>query len=348
VKLFIIGSSEIYALENIYKKYLQQLGTEVTIFAAQSYFYAYYKRSVLNKVLYRLNLSTILPSINKRVKDDIEAFRPDVVWVFKGMEIYPATLDWIKRRGITLVNYNPDNPVIFSSRGSGNRNVTMSIPLYDLHFTYNRETEQVLQEKFHLPTAYLPFGYDISDDLFKQCMLQEEVVKCCFLGNPDNERAAFLEQLASEIEIDVYGHDWNRFVTHPNIHVLPPVYNDDFWKVLYKYRVQLNIMRPHNRRSHNMRSFEIPGVGGIQVAADTPEHRAFFKPGKEIMLYKDVNDCIHQCRQLLSMASGRAAEIRKQARQRSIQSGYNYYYRTKSALQVMEELLHGKFKQSKQ
>ena len=49
-------------------------------------------------------------------------------------------------------------------------------------------------------------------------------------------------------------------------------------------------MRIHNPDSHNMRSFEVPGVGGIMVAPDTKEHRIFFEVGKEIF-YSLI--CLH-------------------------------------------------------
>jgi hypothetical protein len=75
------------------------------------------------------------------------------------MEIFPESLQWAKQKGIKLVSFNPDNPFIFTGKGSGNSNVTQSIPLYDLHFTYNHEIEQQLREKYRSKIAYLPFGF---------------------------------------------------------------------------------------------------------------------------------------------------------------------------------------------
>jgi hypothetical protein len=114
----------------------------------------------------------------------------------------------------------------------------------------------------------LPFGFELSDKLFKECSEQDEVMKLCFLGNPDKERVQFIEQLANSLPIGVYGNDWNKHTIHSNITCFGPVYRDGFWKTLYRYRVQLNLMRPHNPASHNMRSFEIPAVGGIGLYPD--------------------------------------------------------------------------------
>ena len=144
----MVGSDKIYAIENFYKKYLEESGAVVRLFTAQNYFYEYYQKSILNKVLYRLSLSRISGKINKLFRNSVLDFNPDIIWIFKGMEIEPASLLWAKRRKIKLVNYNPDNPFVFSGRGSGNSNVTNSVSLYDLHFTYDQGVKERLETPF--------------------------------------------------------------------------------------------------------------------------------------------------------------------------------------------------------
>lgn len=325
MKLLVVGSDKIYAIENFYVKYIREAGVEVLQFPAQTIFYDHYQKNIFNKLLFKAGMSSILNKINKEFIAAVTAFGPDVILVFKGMEIFAGSLRWAKQKGIRLVNYNPDNPFIFSGTGSGNRHVKESIPLYDLHLTYNSAVQKRMLAAYKIPTAIIPFGFDISDKLFEKCLAEPEVLKACFLGNPDTYRGDFLMQLAERgIEIDVYGNCWSKFVKHANITVFQPVTGDDLWLVLRKYRVQLNLMRPHNPDTHNMRSFEIPGVGGIQLAPDTPDHRSYFKPGEEIFLYTNVDDCAQQVRHILSLPVNDAMQIRAAARERSIASGYTY------------------------
>ncbi len=325
MKLMMVGSDKVYAIENFYKKYLEAQGVEISLFTAQNYFYGYYQKSILNKILYRASLSGIIPKINKLFRQAVEEFKPDIIWLFKGMEITAASLDWAKKKNIRLANYNPDNPFIFSGAGSGNKNVTDSIPLYDLHFTYNQKVKDKLEKELNLRAAYLPFGFDLPDTLYEECAAQEELIRVCFAGNPDRERAAFIEDLAARgLEIDVYGNRWSRFVKHPRIRIFQPVYGNEFWKILRKYRVQLNLMRPHNEYSHNMRSFEVPAVGGIMLAPDTAEHRLFFEAGKEVFLFESSEDCAMYAEKLLHLPKAEADEIRLNARKRSLESGYSY------------------------
>ncbi|MCO4818309.1 MAG: glycosyltransferase [Bacteroidetes bacterium] len=339
MKVLIVGSHEKFAIENFYMKYLKVLGVDIHRFSAQSIFYGYYDASIVNKVLYKLGLSSIYQKINGQFKQVVAELEPEIIWVFKGMEILPESLIWAKQRGIKLANYNPDNPFVFSGKGSGNSNVTKSIDLYDLHFTYNLEIQAELEQKHKAKTSFLPFAYDVSPDWYEECAKEAEVVKACFLGNPDKRRADFILQLADNgVKMDVYGHNWERFISHPNIVVCPPVYEAELWKTLRKYRVQLNLMRIHNENSHNMRSFEIPGIGGIQVAPFTIEHQTFFEDGKEVFLYKNLDECVAKINYILALSPKKASDFRHFARQASLLNKHSYKDRSVQVVKALTSL----------
>lgn len=340
MKLLLVGSDNEYAIENFYVKYLKKEGVDVLHFPAQTLFYRYYNKSFFNKLIYRFGFSTILKQINRKFKSEVLSFEPDVIWVFKGMEIYPKSLKWARTKGIKLVNYNGDSPFIFSGRGSGNKNVTKSIGLYDLFLTYSFVDKQKMESEYKVKSHILPFGFDISDELFKECEQIEDVKKVCFIGNADPHRANFLSSLADKgIELDVYGDGWNRFINHPGITLFPAVKNEEFWKTLRKYRVQLNLMRPHNPTTHNMRTFEAAGVGAIQIAPDTPDHRGYFESETEMFLFQDVDSCVIQINKGLNFSKEYAQRVRVKARERSLKSGYNYECRTQQALAFIKELM---------
>ena len=339
MKILVVGSDKIFAIENFFVKYLKEKQVDLFHFPAQSMFYDYYQSGLLNKLIFKAGFSSVLNKINKKFRSAVIAFKPDVIWVFKGMELFPGSLQWAKDQNIKLVNYNPDNPFIFSGKGSGNDHLKKSIGLYDLHLTYNTDVKKKMEARFKIPTAILPFGFDISDELFARCKEQLEICKVCFLGNPDIARGRFLQQLAEKgIQIDVYGNNWYKFVSHPHIKIFDPVYGDDFWLTLRKYRVQLNLDRPHTFATHNMRSFEVPGVGGIELAPFTIDHATYFEPGKEIFLYKNEDDCIAQIEKIIALPEVTANAIRDNARKRSVESGYSYKHRAGQALAFIKKL----------
>jgi spore maturation protein CgeB len=341
MKVLVIGAESEYSIESFYLKYwkLYGIGLEFEFFAAQNFFYSYYNKSIINKIIYKLKFNFIFDKINKLLIEKIDSFQPEIIFVFKGMEVYSKTLLYAKSKNIILLNYNPDNPFIFSGLGSGNKNITESISIYNIHFTYNLEVKSILEEKFYLQTYLLPFGFDIDKQYLKNITDLIEINKVCFIGNPDKFRAKLINELSDlGVPLVVYGNNWKKYIKNNDVSIFNTVYGSEFWKVLRKYRVQLNIMRPHNLNSHNMRTFEIPGIGGIQLAPDTVEHRLFFEEGKEIFLYKDLDDCKLKIDYLLSLSVEQSHNYRNLASEATINKEYTYKDRALQVLNVFKNL----------
>lgn len=333
MKIVISGSNQHYAIENIYCKYLNELGVDTKIFAGQTILNSFIEQSFINRVRNRLGfVENVYALISKQLEEKIEEEKPDVVLVFKGMEILPNTIKRIKEKKIFICNYNPDHPFIFSGRGSGNSNVTKAFPHYDLHFCYSKLLMQQIEKEYKIPTAFLPFGFELSQQDYDICQQETEIPAVCFLGNPDNERVAFIKQLvALKVPITIHGHHWNRyFKNNAYVTLQEACYQLDYWKTLRKYKLQLNILRKHNVDSHNMRTFEVPAIGGIQLADDTTEHRLFFEPEKEIFLFKGVENCAEKIRHILSLDTNQLSLVRKNARLRSLAADYSYKNRVRS------------------
>ena len=331
-KILIIGSNHEAALENIYRNNLLKLNWICDILPIQNIFLDFYNKSIFNKIFFRLGFTYIITKLQNLIIHKVIEFKPDIVWVFKGMEIKPSTLKKIKKYNLTLINYNPDNPFIFSSYGSGNKNISKSISLYDLHLTYDYNVKIYINNKYNIPCYILPFGFDDNNSFFTTNINnfneKNEILKLCFLGNPDNERVKFIKKLLSKnFKIDVFGSNWNKFINHENLKIFGPVYGNKFYEILQMYRIQINIMRKHNRYSHNMRSFDIPGVGGIMLAPNTPDHKFYFEDNSEVFLYNDIEEFTFKANYILKQNFNSINNFRTTARNKSLQ--YTYSNRAK-------------------
>jgi len=343
MKILIAGQFKSWALENHYARHLGQ-HAEVFTYPAEDVFDDFYHASMLNKVKYRLGATGIYDKIGSELLAKAEACRPDLVWVFKGMRILPKTLQKLRGMGIKTANYNPDHPFLFSSRGSGNRNVSQSIGLFDLHLCYSRELQQRIEREYGIPTAFLPFGHALEEQQFEQVKDGPETLTACFVGNPDKIRTEHIQALSdSGLYVDVYGHGWDRMLPKtPNVRIFDAVYGVEYWQKLRAYRLQVNIFRPHNEGSHNMRTFEVPAVGGIMLAPDSPEHREFFKTGKEVFLYRTKAEMAEVAKHILALPAAEAARIRASARARSVNAGFSYQDRAAQAYRAFQNLLEGR------
>lgn len=301
------------------------------------------KKGFFHKVLFRVFPNLIYQSLNKQLLQDVTVHKPDAVWIFKGMEIFPKTLKSIKNKGIKLINYNLDHPLVYYSKASGNSNIYNSIHLYDLHFTYSEAIKRELEDKFPLlNVSYLPFGYPsyVSDLDLEQI---QEKIKVCFIGYGDKERFKWIKSLSDNgIEVDLYGPGWDPYLKKNRLKGVvsfSPVNGIKYWETIVKYRVQLNLLRPHNYLSHNMRTFEVPSVGGIMLTQETPEHLEFFSKNSEVFFFKDQESLVHQVNEILGFSKDQSIKIRQNAKYRCESSGYSYNHRINVALQKIKEII---------
>ena len=83
-----------------------------------------------------------------------------------------------------------------------------------------------------------------------------------FIGTGTRKRSALLQSLA-HLRPMVFGNRWPKI---EGVDIRPPVYGIKFCKIVGEAKWNLNLLRPQNARSHNMRTFELVGAGGAQVA----------------------------------------------------------------------------------
>ncbi len=342
MRVLIVGSDKHWAIENYFLDHFQSVsGVAAELFPAHHIFHKYYYRSIFNKIRFRLGLSSIYQKINEDLLDYVSEFQPDIVWVFKGMEIFPATLEKIKASGTFLANYNPDHPFEYAHKGSGNANVRNSIPLYDLHFSYSKNILKQIRERYGIAGEWLPFAYQPVDN--PPHIPEEDIRKVCFIGNPDKIRAELIGYLAERgLPIDVYGNGWQKFAnafadTQVGIH--PPVFQEAFSKTAVQYRVQLNVFRPQNEGSHNMRTFEMPALGCIMLAPYSEEHIELFEENQEAFYYRNREEAYQKAKEILALPKEKAMEIKKSVQARSQKSRYTYEDRAKQVLKFFENYL---------
>jgi len=336
-RIIVVGSGHLAALERIYMKHLILLGNEVMLYPIQDYFLEYYNKNFYHQIKFRIGLSSIYSKLQNDLITFVDNNKPSHILVFKGMEILPTTLLKWAAQSIKLINYNPDNPFIFSGRGSGNRNLTNSISLFDLYVSYDKDIVQQLKLK-NVHSMLIPFGFELEDLEFDQIIAEPEILRVCFVGNPDSERVNFIKKLDSyNIPIDLYGNGWGKYIQSNTIKIFPSVYGIDFWKTLRKYAVQLNLMRIHNLDSHNMRSFDIPGVGGIMLAPKTKDHALYFKDNIEVVLFENIDDCVKKINFLLNCDDTKREFIRTNSRKISLEN-YTYQNRVSQLNSALDNL----------
>jgi spore maturation protein CgeB len=236
-----------------------------------------------------------IDKVNEELLNKIRLFEPDIVLVIKGANLLPTSIEQIKNilKSSIIACYNPDNPMNLENKGSTNKNIIESIPLYDVYFNFSNIILKNIN-KLNKNVFYIPFAADtkIIYPIEKDC---DEKYQCdiSFIGDIDEERKNIINQIISfnkNFKLRVYGFN---IKTTQGIDKYNFVEGKEFLCALSFSKINLNILRLQNKQSHNMRTFEIPAAKGFMLHERSEEAMEFFIEGKEAEFFsnpEELND----------------------------------------------------------
>lgn len=214
----------------------------------------------------------------------------DALFVGKGIWSTPRLWREYKaaRPDTTLICYNADDPITTWSRGANRPWVTEAIPYYDLYVTYNRALIEPINQAGGKAVLRLPFAWD--PDIHPRQAFDDSA-DVVFIGNSDAYREEWLTALvehpvAADWRVHVYGQ-WHEVKSAALRRAIQPVQKTgaEMARLTAGARVALNILRRQNEGSHNMRTFETPGCGGVLASQFSPEQEAVFPDGEAAIYF---------------------------------------------------------------
>jgi spore maturation protein CgeB len=285
---------------------------------------------------------------NARLKASVARYKPNLVWVDKGLTITPDTLQKIRKShpDIQIVHYSPDDMM-----GSHNqsRQYLGCIPLFDLHVTtksfnveelHARGARSVLfVNNAYSPESHRPLVVN-SEDRFA---LGGDVG---FIGTFEEDRARSLLLLANQgIQVRIWGNAWGRWAKHsrhPNLIVENrALYDEDYAKAICSFKINLGFLRKLNRDLQTQRSVEIPACGSFMLAERTIEHLGLFTEGVEAEFFSNEEELLEKCRYYLEHSEARQ-RVAEAGRERCLRSGYSYEHHVAAVLEHLGRLrTHG-------
>jgi spore maturation protein CgeB len=331
------------SLENYYVKGLRNYCASIDVYDTTREYYDQLKASIIKKVVNKIAPSVLFANINKKVLSYIGQRKFDVIIIFKGLTLYPETVSSLKGHTRLLVNYNPDHPFRFFSEGSGNSNILNSIQQFDIYLTYAKKISDELKSQFKVQSDVLPFGFD--DQGFNKNISSLDCNdRILFIGAYDKERSAFLSKLKIQ-SLDIYGDDKWHSRNMANTYLQgcyknKSLYDDEYKNAINSAGGVINILRQQNivEQSHNMRTFEVPGYGGLLLANRTEEQMAFFEDGKEALYFDSVDELKGHIDFILKEKKI-AQKIKENAYNRAVESGYSYTARSKQLFNMLKRHL---------
>ncbi|MGE0055206.1 MAG: glycosyltransferase [Hyphomicrobium sp.] len=267
----------------------------------------------------------------------------DVVWVDKGVQLYPATLEILKAaaRKRFAVHYTPDAQIL----DNRSRHFDTCIPIYDLVVTTKpfeveayrqlgaREVELVLQG---YGRQFVPrLNGSVPDS-----RLHSDV---CFIGHCQRHYAGRLRAASQTTSgLKVWGPRWPRYARW-NGWARLIVQGEGLWDKCYpealrSTKIALGLLSKFIPETTTTRTFEIPACGTFMLAERTDEHLSLFDEGKEAEYFESDEELCDKIRFYLANDNTREA-IAQAGRERCLKSGYNDQHQLRRVLERVAKLI---------
>ena len=308
MKILILNDAEDYALGASYTRAFHRLGHEVTLTDPAA--------ELSRRVLWRTRLTRrlferkIIANYNRQWIDELSRTSADMIWVGKGAWAVPWLWRELKRRRpeINLVCYNADNPITTFSRGANRPWITEAIPCFDLYCTYNLSLVGALRQAGAKQVVRIPFAWDpeLHPDLEPSNEDQKRYGSdVIFIGNGDRHREKWMKEIIEAARpygwrFAIYG-DWARCRDHTILKLVRDrqIYGAAMVKAIRSAKTAINILRRQNEGSHNMRTFEIPGCGGVMISQRSLEQEEFFPNDQAAGYFNTAAEGVAKIRELI-------------------------------------------------
>jgi spore maturation protein CgeB len=312
MRVLILGEDAPGGITASYARGFAELGVHAATFCLARA-YASVMPMFRTRVLRRIAEPMLITAFNEHVVRSLRGTEADMVLVVKGHRLTGPAIDAIRDLAdAPVVNFYPDDP--FSNERSNRlANGPHVLASYDACFTFARHLIPQYELAGARTVHYLPFARDpeLHSPPARAIKPEFDVV---FVGNLDEPRVQYLEAIADDYDVGVFGERVRAAIPRGSpLHratLGPAAYGASLSATLALGLISVNVMRPQNARSHNMRSFESPACGAFTLSQRTPELTELFAENDEIACFDSLDSFRESVARWLSDRDGRTAIAR--------------------------------------
>jgi spore maturation protein CgeB len=286
-------------------------------------------------MLNRTVRGALQPAMMARAVATLGRLAPDLILVLKCDDLPPLFYKALRRvcRG-HIAAFHPDDPWNGSGwllrRGSAHRNAIAQMHAVDTMFLWSQALVARARGR-GVNAHYLPFACDpelhpptLSVDPVADARYAADVV---FVGNWEPERERILAPLAeSGVDLAIWGASyWRDRCRHPPLRKAwrgRELVGEEQTRAIKTSRLCINVLRLQNKGSTNMRTFEIPCMGGFLLHEASAEAAAFFPPDVAAAYFDGPDDLVRAVRHWLAAPSAVRTGIASEGQRRALTLTY--------------------------
>jgi spore maturation protein CgeB len=239
----------------------------------------------------------VKPRMNRALVDLVDQLsrseRPDFIFTYlSGELVWPETVEAMSRHGVPMVNLSLNDKEHFVGKVHGGRAFGMRdiCRHFDLCWTSTEDALKKYCVEGALP-LYLPEG--ANPEVHRPHDV-ERSIDVSFVGQCYGNRPQIIRKLQERgIRAEAFGFGW------PN----GALTTEEMVKMYSRSRLNLGfggVAGHDDMYCLKGRDFEIPMSGGLYITESCAELEKFFRPGEEVVTYRNFDDLVEKIRHLLS------------------------------------------------
>jgi len=256
----------------------------------------------LNSLTLRTYLTPSAVEMNVAILKRAASCAPDVIWIDKGIWVYPTTLRRLKKYAQFVVHHHTDD---IHGKGSFFWLHRMGMGLYDLHMTTNRWNVLEMSKNGLSNIFRVGMGYDQDYHLPPSGSNLPFLHEIVFVGHfePHSERYVTALRKAG-MDVKVWGHNWWKS-KDPRFRSAKPLSHPNYVNTIASAKIALCFLSRRNRNESTGRSFEIPSIGTFLLAEHTAEHEYLYGDGIGAALFRHEQELVEKAKHYLAIESER-------------------------------------------
>lgn len=331
LNIVFCGNLSAHSLSGNRLRWMERLGHQVQPLN-QEKFFPYRISKLWDRVENKIGYGPRYRAFNQELLAAVKKATPDILWIEKGVAVFPETLRQCRNYCGRIVSFHTDDPFGYLGYfGKRNwRHHLAGVQYYDVCFVIQQQTAL---DYLHLGAAHAYRCFVGFDPLMHRPLQQPVPVpkiadSVIFLGKYEPSREPILEAVL-KVTKNLYISGWNwdhcRSQALRQANVISPagLWGDDYAAAISQAGIVLGLLTRYHRDFCTNRSFEIPACGGFMLAERTVEHQLLFKEGVEADYWSDLDQLCDKIKHYLTHIE-EARAMGHRGRQRALAAGYGY------------------------
>lgn len=354
MKIIIAGDYHSPIYEQAFFDACMKAGYQTEKFSWWQYFHGYQyglekQRNIFKKIYYKFQNKYLVGPAISRLNSDllslVKKSRPDLVFIYRGTHIRPATIEKIKAAGSVVFGYNNDDPFSDKYQKYVWRHFIASIKLYDHLFIYRQKNAADLEKIGYDKFSQLRSYYIKENNFFIESVIPNKyTADVLFAGHfEDDGRDKSIKMLLDDqINIKLYGGESWQASKYYGLFTqqLGPIDNlnkEEYNLAINSAAISLVFLSKRNNDSYTRRCFEIPAAKGFMLSEYTEDLNSLFKEDEEAAYFRTPEELLQKARYYLAHPEERK-KIAAAGYERLMRDGHEVSDRIKEIIRVYNQL----------